>query len=335
MGDAVTVDPAISINQWTPSPFCKSTLVRQPPPGSRPKEYSTPATKGSSSPFCEVLSPGVSTACLVGRLGAQHIFDLYPCRYLVSRLPTGCQGRLLGRLVRLSVTNPPRPLLTQFDILFSSRNLRNGAKTCNGLSNTAHIMLGVVICTYRPTTLITCVLTQTPSIRLEPPPCMGRTSPRHSCCDIWPLCPSQTVHSPGQSSLLPTDAAGNGYLLAHRSKAHGKIVIVPGAKTTVCLRRGLRHKRGRTASRAVRILVRSPTSDPAQNPYWKWDFRRAYPQLSMVTQPRAFDTPDPASDSADKSVLLPHFASLRIPLLISSPHNHLTGMPHQQTLLPP
>lgn len=26
-------------------------------------------------------------------------------------------------------------------------------------------------------------------------------------------------------------------------------------------------------------------SDPAQNPYWKRDVRRAYPQLSVVTQP--------------------------------------------------
>lgn len=25
-------------------------------------------------------------------------------------------------------------------------------------------------------------------------------------------------------------------------------------------------------------------SDPAQNPYWKRDVRRAYPQLSVVTQ---------------------------------------------------
>ena len=27
-----------------------------------------------------------------------------------------------------------------------------------------------------------------------------------------------------------------------------------------------------------------PASDPAQNPYWKRDVRRAYPQLSVVTQ---------------------------------------------------
>lgn len=26
-------------------------------------------------------------------------------------------------------------------------------------------------------------------------------------------------------------------------------------------------------------------SDPAQNPYWKRDVRRAYPQLSVITQP--------------------------------------------------
>lgn len=27
-----------------------------------------------------------------------------------------------------------------------------------------------------------------------------------------------------------------------------------------------------------------PASDPAQNPYWKRDVRRAYPQLSVITQ---------------------------------------------------
>lgn len=32
------------------------------------------------------------------------------------------------------------------------------------------------------------------------------------------------------------------------------------------------------------ILKHSPASDPAQNPYWKRDVRRAYPQLSVVTQ---------------------------------------------------
>lgn len=33
------------------------------------------------------------------------------------------------------------------------------------------------------------------------------------------------------------------------------------------------------------ITSRGPTaSDPAQNPYWKRDVRRAYPQLSVVTQ---------------------------------------------------
>lgn len=30
--------------------------------------------------------------------------------------------------------------------------------------------------------------------------------------------------------------------------------------------------------------VHCPASDPAQNPYWKRDVRRAYPQLSVVTQ---------------------------------------------------
>lgn len=33
------------------------------------------------------------------------------------------------------------------------------------------------------------------------------------------------------------------------------------------------------------VTSRGPTaSDPAQNPYWKRDVRRAYPQLSVVTQ---------------------------------------------------
>ncbi len=32
------------------------------------------------------------------------------------------------------------------------------------------------------------------------------------------------------------------------------------------------------------MLNSFPASDPAQNPYWKRDVRRAYPQLSVVTQ---------------------------------------------------
>ena len=43
IGDAVAVDPAISSGLPLPS------VNRQPPPGSRPEKYSTPATKGSSS----------------------------------------------------------------------------------------------------------------------------------------------------------------------------------------------------------------------------------------------------------------------------------------------
>lgn len=32
------------------------------------------------------------------------------------------------------------------------------------------------------------------------------------------------------------------------------------------------------------VLTSHAASDPVQNPYWKRDVRRAYPQLSMVTQ---------------------------------------------------
>lgn len=32
------------------------------------------------------------------------------------------------------------------------------------------------------------------------------------------------------------------------------------------------------------ILMTLPASDPAENPYWKRDVRRAYPRLSVVTQ---------------------------------------------------
>ena len=33
------------------------------------------------------------------------------------------------------------------------------------------------------------------------------------------------------------------------------------------------------------MCVRVPASDPAENPYWKRDVRRAFPKLSVVTQP--------------------------------------------------
>ena len=34
----------------------------------------------------------------------------------------------------------------------------------------------------------------------------------------------------------------------------------------------------------LKLTQPCPASDPAQNPYWKRDVRRAYPQLSVVTQ---------------------------------------------------
>ncbi len=34
----------------------------------------------------------------------------------------------------------------------------------------------------------------------------------------------------------------------------------------------------------VCLNILAPASDPAQNPYWKRDVRRAYPKLSVVTQ---------------------------------------------------
>jgi len=44
-------------------------------------------------------------------------------------------------------------------------------------------------------------------------------------------------------------------------------------------------------------------SDPAQNPYWKRDMRRLYPQLSVVTQDElaTFLLQAPASDSSESS----------------------------------
>jgi hypothetical protein len=45
IGDAVVVDPAISSGLPLP------TVNRQPPPGSRPEKYSTPATKGLQNLF--------------------------------------------------------------------------------------------------------------------------------------------------------------------------------------------------------------------------------------------------------------------------------------------
>ena len=104
---------------------------------------------------------------------------------------------------------PQRPLSTQFDIFFSSRHLRNGVQTCNGLSNTARIVLAVLIRMYRHTTPVTCVLTQTPPVLLEHPLCTGRISPRHYFCNLCPVSLSQTARPPGQSSLPhPTRAAG-------------------------------------------------------------------------------------------------------------------------------
>lgn len=48
-----------------------------------------------------------------------------------------------------------------------------------------------------------------------------------------------------------------------------------------------------------------PASDPAQNPYWKRDVRRAYPQLSVVTQPELSTLLIQHSGPAAESVLPP------------------------------
>ena len=91
-------------------------------------------------------------------IDAQHSFDPRHRRHLVSRFPTRCQGRLLGRQVRLSTqshyTWPPHsahlypPTSTSFPPPLN--DLRNGDQTCDGLSSLARALIGLAFCTYHP-----------------------------------------------------------------------------------------------------------------------------------------------------------------------------------------
>jgi hypothetical protein len=90
-----------------------------------------------------------------------------------------------------------------------------------------------------------------------------------------------------------------------------------------------------------------PASDPAQNPYWKRDVRRAYPQLSVVTQSELSTLLIQHSGPAES--VLPHFASLRFPCCFThlvhprlshrlaappDPTSAVTATPPQQLDLP-
>ena len=140
---------------------------------------------------------------------SQHSFDSSLRCQLISQLPSGCQGKLLVRLVRLSITYPPRPLWTQPDDYFSPHHLRDGVRTCNGLSKAAGIVIGVVICMYRPITSITLCTNLAAGGTLSPPS-TARSS--HSLSHLFHehVCILQTPSpAPNLSSPRPTDAAGS------------------------------------------------------------------------------------------------------------------------------
>lgn len=143
-------------------------------------------------------------------LGAYHSFGPYPYRHLVSWLPTMCQSRLLGRLVRSFVKYLRGPLSTHFHLFFFFHHLRDGFRTCDGLSNTARIVIGVVIGMYPhyPVYLFT-------NPRFPGTPSTGSSttcayfSRRRSRHHLRLVRISETAYQPpGQSSLHPTDSTG-------------------------------------------------------------------------------------------------------------------------------
>ena len=80
-------------------------------------------------------------------------------------------------------------------------------------------------------------------------------------------------------------------------------------------------------------MIHTSASDPAQNPYWKRDVRRAYPQLSVVTQSELSTLLIQHSGTAAAKSVFPIFFWLihpstpdsdSIPLLIASIHS--TGL---------
>ena len=101
-----------------------------------------------------LLSPEtVTMRSRTSHLGAQHSFDSDPCHHVVSRPPTGCQGRLLARLVRLSYRMSPEASLRSTFISFfffsSSYRTRDGSRICDGMGTLTRIMIGLAISMYR------------------------------------------------------------------------------------------------------------------------------------------------------------------------------------------
>lgn len=157
--------------------------------------------------FSAFSSQGIPMPSWTSHFDAQHSFDSSLRCQLISQLPTGCQGKLLVRRVRLSITYPPR-LRTQFDDIFSSCHLRDGVRTCNGLSKAAGIVIGVVICMYRPITSIT-LFTDLAAGGTLSPPSTARSS--HSLSHLFHehvRILQTTPPAPNLSSPRPTDAAG-------------------------------------------------------------------------------------------------------------------------------
>lgn len=158
--------------------------------------------------FSAFSSRGIPMPSRTSHFDAQHSFDSSLRCQLISQLPSGCQGKLLVRRVRLSITYPPRLLRTQFDDIFSSCHLRDGVRTCNGLSKAAGIVIGVVICMYRPITSITLCTNLAAGGTLSPPS-TARSS--HSLSHLFHehvRILQTTPPAPNLSSPRPTDAAG-------------------------------------------------------------------------------------------------------------------------------
>jgi hypothetical protein len=110
-----------------------------------PPSQSSDGLLTTLAPSCLAKSPLLSRTSL---LDAQHTFRPLRRRHLVSRLPTRCQGRLLGRRqVRLSITTYPQPHSTQLNHLINDH--RTGDETCDGLSNLARALIGLAFCTLR------------------------------------------------------------------------------------------------------------------------------------------------------------------------------------------
>jgi hypothetical protein len=130
VGDAVAVDPAISSGLPLP------TMNRQPPPGSRPEKYSTPATKGFVLEFlpCDGVRLITSTSAPTASDPAENPYWKRDVRRAYPQLSVVTQSELSTLLVQHSRTPESVGLRFALFCLLTDRHLNIAARPRNAES---------------------------------------------------------------------------------------------------------------------------------------------------------------------------------------------------------